>query len=372
MHIAVDAMGIKHSGGATVLLDFLNAAVIDDRISRISIFCSPRAKRNFDLAKLPKVREYEQSAAENSYLLRILWFEKQLGKQCRQIDAAALLCLVGAGKASPSLHHVTFVQQSLPFLEGYRKTLRTKDQVRLLVLERLMSRSCKSAAAIIVQTPTMKTDLSQRFGIPPGRIKVAMPNAGSISRQTTQPTTTRFLSGPGPNLLFVGNDAAYKNVDVVFRSMVQLRSVFPEATLCVTWPKDHPAAQYEGVQCLGYLSKPALAQSYREATCLVMPSLIETVGLPMLEAMSIGLPVLAADRPYAHDVCENAALFFDPLSTADFVRTASALLGNDALQLILMARGKALMQRREQETPYLKMLDAVVAAAGKRQQGPWL
>lgn len=366
MHIAVDAMGIKHSGGATVLLDFLNAAVTDNRISRISVFCSPRAKRDFDLANLPKVREYEQPDAESSYLLRILWFESQLGNQCRRIDAAVLLCLVGAGKAALPLHHVTFVQQSLPFLEGYRKALRAKDQARLFVLERLMSRSCRSAATVIVQTPTMRTHLAQRFGIAPDRIEVSMPTVGSLSRHPAQPISTRFLSNPGPKLLFVGNDAAYKNVDVVFRSMAQLRTAFPEATLYVTWPKDHPAAQYEGVQCLGYLSKPALVQIYREATCLVMPSLIETVGLPMLEAMSNGLPVLAADRPYAHDACENAALFFDPLSSADFVRTVSAFLADDALQHTLAARGNTLMLRREQEKPYAKMVDTVVAAAGKR------
>lgn len=365
MHIAVDAMGVKHSGGATVLLDFLNAAVTDDRVSCISLFCSPRTKRDFDLANLPKVREYEQPDAENSYLFRILWFENQLGKQSRRIDAAVLLCLAGAGKATLPLHHVTFVQQSLPFLEGYRKTLRAKDQARLLVLERLMSRSCKSAATIIVQTPTMKAHLSQRFGIAPDRIEVVMPNVGSLFQQPTRPIAAHFLSGPGPNLLFVGNDAAYKNVDVVFRSMAQLRTAFPEATLYVTWPNDHPGAQYEGVQCLGYLSKPALVQIYHEATCLVMPSLIETVGLPMLEAMSIGLPVIAADRPYAHDVCENAALYFDPLSSTDFVRIASAFLADDALQHTLAARGKALMLRREQEKPYAKMVDAVVAAAVK-------
>lgn len=359
-------MGIKHSGGATVLLDFLNAAVTDNRVSRISVFCSPRAARDFDLANLTKVREYEQPVAESSYLLRILWFESQLGKQCRRIDAAVLLCFVGAGRAVLPIHHVTFVQQSLPFLEGYRKTLRAKDQARLLLIERLMRTSCKSAEAVIVQTPTMRMHLSQRFDIAQDRIEVAMPNVGSIFRQPAQPSAARFLSGSGPNLLFVGNDAAYKNVDVVFRSMSQLRTVFPEATLYVTWPKNHPAAQYEGVRCLGYLSKSALVQSYREASCLVMPSLVETVGLPMLEAMSVGLPVLAADRPYAHDVCENAALYFDPLSSTAFVRIASTFLTDVALQHSLAARGKALILRREREKPYMKMMDTVIAAAGKR------
>jgi len=51
---------------------------------------------------------------------------------------------------------------------------------------------------------------------------------------------------------------------------------------------------------IGQLKTGSLRRVYELATVLVQPSLTETVGLPMLEAMSVGTPVLAADRPYAH------------------------------------------------------------------------
>lgn len=363
MHIAVDAMGIKHSGGATVLLDFLSAAVNDNRVSRISVFCSPRSKRDFDLMIFPKVHSLEQAKAESSYLYRILWFEHFLGLQCRQIDAEVLLCLVGAGRGSRPRQHVTFVQQSLPFLDGYRKTVDVKERARLTVMERLMSSSCKSAARVIVQTPTMRAWLSQRFAIHPDRITVAMPTVGRFALHSDPPIAKPLLTGHGPKLLYVGNDAPYKNVGVVADGMQRLRDSFPDATLFVTWPLDHPIALRNEVICLGYLPKRELARAYCEATILVMPSLVETVGLPMMEAMSMGLPVLAADRPYARDVCEQAALFFDPLSSADFVRAASALLADEALRQTIADRGRALTLRREQEKPYAKMVDIVLAAA---------
>lgn len=54
-HIAINAVGIKHSGGATVLQDFLKAAAIHEDIAQITVFCSPRPQRQFDFLDSPKI-----------------------------------------------------------------------------------------------------------------------------------------------------------------------------------------------------------------------------------------------------------------------------------------------------------------------------
>ena len=92
-----------------------------------------------------------------------------------------------------------------------------------------------------------------------------------------------------------------------------------------------------------------------------MPSLVETVGLPMLEAMSAGVPVVAADRDYAHDLCGDAALYFDPLDHTALAQTLQSLLASaslrERLRTLGMRRAAALMDGR----PYDRMIEVAVS-----------
>ena len=84
----------------------------------------------------------------------------------------------------------------------------------------------------------------------------------------------------------------------------------------------------------------------------------------MLEAMRAGLPVLAADRPYAHDIAEDAADFFDPYSPQDFADKARQSLQDAAHRQALIEKGRLLAAKREAANPYQQMLDLVLARKG--------
>src|SRR5690349_21785493 len=93
LHIAVDAVGIKHSGGATVLQDFLIAALNNERLARITVFTSPRCLRNFSLPESEKIAEVAVPTAERNYLWRAWWLEHELPKRVTQNKADVLLCM---------------------------------------------------------------------------------------------------------------------------------------------------------------------------------------------------------------------------------------------------------------------------------------
>ena len=75
--------------------------------------------------------------------------------------------------------------------------------------------------------------------------------------------------------------------------------------------------------------------------------------------MSLGTPVLAADRPYAHDVTEEVALFFDPARAEDFADRAAQLLTDEGLRERLSVQGKELIEKRRQTRPYARMVERV-------------
>jgi glycosyltransferase involved in cell wall biosynthesis len=172
----------------------------------------------------------------------------------------------------------------------------------------------------------------------------------------------------GSRLLYVGNQSAYKNVGLLVGQMKRLRARLPNLKLFLTWPPDHPACREEGVIGLGYLNRDELRETYELATALVMPSLVETVGLPMLEAMNLGTPVLAADRPYAHDICEDAALFFDPLDPSDLANKVLGLLDDECLRRNLISMGRCVARKRSSERPYERMLDILASVVSVQVQ----
>ena len=259
LHVAVDALGVKSRGGAATLLAFLDAAIRDDRISRITVFCSPRLRRDFALPASWKVTQVEQARAERSYLYRSLWFEHLLGEECRRIGADVLMCMVGAGRSSGDVPSVTFIQQPLPFSAEGLRLLPLKDQLRMRVIKALMRRSCRHACAVIVQTQTMKSWVSCQLSVSGDRIHVAVPCVPLPWYNDVSPQMAdRRLLQDAPVLLYVGSAAPYKNVETIISGMPFLRQTFPDARLHLTWPKEQHVETGNGVAYLGYVEHDRL------------------------------------------------------------------------------------------------------------------
>ncbi|HST35287.1 MAG TPA: glycosyltransferase [Allosphingosinicella sp.] len=75
----------------------------------------------------------------------------------------------------------------------------------------------------------------------------------------------------------------------------------------------------------GTLAPESMLARYAEADALVFPSLAESYGLPLVEAMYLGLPIVCADRPYARSLCGDDALYFDPRSTESLAAALAEL-----------------------------------------------
>ena len=375
MHLAIDAIGAKHSGSATVLTDILNSVIEDPRVSKITIFCSPSHRRLFELPTSEKLIEAPRPWIDANYFFRMIWYEWLLGLTCRFLRVDVLLIASNFGKALFGIPHVTNIQQSLPFSEeavsSFGSIFKT---VRFGAVRWQMKRSCQSAACVTCQSLVMKEWLTEAFHLDPARVQAiyTAPRPLEPSNRSNSLRKQNLQEGDCYRLLYVGSDYPYKKIDTAINALELIRRRFPATELTLTLPKNHHWSSLSGINCVGYLNDERLAQAYHDTDILVLPSLVETVGLPTLEAMSLGTPVLVADRPYAHDICENAALFFDPLSPEDLAEKAIKLLTDQVLRKILIERGLALIERRRAEKPYQKIVDILidVATSSRSKQTP--
>lgn len=100
------------------------------------------------------------------------------------------------------------------------------------------------------------------------------------------------------------------------------------------------------VKILGRVSDEELLRLYHQAECFIFPSIYEGFGLPPLEAMACGCPVITSDIPVQHEVCADAALYFDPYDVKSIHEAIVAYLKNtDTKKPLLKARGKDNVER---------------------------
>jgi glycosyltransferase involved in cell wall biosynthesis len=182
-----------------------------------------------------------------------------------------------------------------------------------LIFRTVVPRSLRRAARVFAVSARTKRDLVELYGIPAERV-VVTPNG-------VDPAFGPDGDGNGSYLLFVGAIQERKNPLAAAEAAAAVG-----LPLVVVGPEKEPALARElerrGAQLRGYVDKPQLAALYRGAGCLVVPSRYEGFGLPVLEAMASGTPVVATPEPALREVAGDAALFAEPAELADAIRRA--------------------------------------------------
>jgi glycosyltransferase involved in cell wall biosynthesis len=171
-----------------------------------------------------------------------------------------------------------------------------------------------------------KNDAVYYAEIDPDKV-VVIPLAASVlfakSVQDYELPVARKFTGGRKYWLYVGSRLPYKNFNTLLRAFVQIANKTEEDLLVVGggvnfdgWQQDLIVqSRLEGrVHLANGVNDNELQQAYSGASAFVFPSLIEGFGIPILEAMACGTPVILSDIDVFHEVSGNAALFFDPHS----------------------------------------------------------
>jgi glycosyltransferase involved in cell wall biosynthesis len=179
-------------------------------------------------------------------------------------------------------------------------------------------------------------ELAVRYGI---RRRIAVGREGwshALARGDAAEVLARHGLESGKYLLLVGSLKPNKNLDVVARALAMGPVPW---TVAVAGAADarifRDARQPEGqLRMLGYVPEEDLGALYAHADWLLFPSFYEGFGLPALEAMANGCPVIAANAGALPEVCADAALYFDPRDAA----ALAALLAGPAREASLRER----------------------------------
>ncbi len=149
-------------------------------------------------------------------------------------------------------------------------------------------------------------------------------------------------------LLYVGQQSDYKNIKRLGDAHQKLLETYPELGLVLVGRKNVSALTneayfvkkgYRNIIFTDFVKDTQLNWLYAHATAYVFPSLMEGFGLPGLEAMGHGTPVISSNATCLPEIYGKAAHYFNPASTDDIVRAITEVLGNEKLRMKLSKDG---------------------------------
>jgi glycosyltransferase involved in cell wall biosynthesis len=201
--------------------------------------------------------------------------------------------------------------------------------------------SARTATRVITISEAAKDDIVRNFGLAAAKVDVT-----PLGVRLPESPKLRAKGGP-PVVLCVAQKRPYKNLATLIQAIADLLE--EEATLVLPGaPTEHERdlraladrlGVAERVRFPAWVSGEELEALYAEATCFVLPSLIEGFGLPVLEAMARGVPVACSDRPALPEVAGDAALLFDPTDQSAVTAAVRRLLTDAELRKELSSRG---------------------------------
>jgi alpha-1,3-rhamnosyl/mannosyltransferase len=220
---------------------------------------------------------------------------------------------------------------------------------RVMFFDVFYKRRLPEANRILTISEYIASELVEEFGIDRKRIDVVhlAPDACFSPRPSDQVEEYLRDKGlPREYLLFVGSMEPRKNLDGLIAALERCDADVP---LCIvgwegwgekTWQEMVVSRGLgERIFTLGYVSDDDLALLYSGALALVYPSYYEGFGLPILEAMACGCPVVCSNVSSMPEVAGNAALFFDPTDVNTICQALTMIVGDTELRKQLSNAG---------------------------------
>ncbi|WP_082072868.1 glycosyltransferase family 1 protein [Hyphomicrobium sp. 99] len=206
-------------------------------------------------------------------------------------------------------------------------------------------------------------ELSTRFDIPRERITVLYNGHEHAFRwRAANSDIMRRFRFDRPFVLTIGSQAKHKNIGMLMGLADALDDMGVD--LAVAGGSggifaDDANRKQANVRLLGYVSDDDLAALLSNALCLAFPSLTEGFGLPLVEAMALGCPVISSNSACMPEICGDAALFADPTDPSSWRRQIKTLLDSKSLQGELSSRGRLHVRRfswRQSAAGYLGLM----------------
>ena len=212
-------------------------------------------------------------------------------------------------------------------------------------------KACLNSDHIIAVSETTKKDIMDFWGIPEGKISVVYQGCDPLFKQPAsqelKEEVRRKYGLPATYILYVGSIEERKNLMLLVEAAAMARTRCPVVAVgrrtpyadqVVSWAERHGMAGR--LMMLHGVPSPDLPAIYRMASLFVYPSRFEGFGIPLLEALNAGVPVIGATGSCLEEAGGESSLYVSPDDPAALAEAIDRVLGDEALRGMMVARGR--------------------------------
>lgn len=273
-----------------------------------------------------------------AHLARMLWTQLALRRRVARDGTDVLLNTIPEGPLVAAVPQVTVVHDLIP-LDFPRDYPRQRLYFRHFVPAVL-----RRARMVVAVSEATRRRVIDAYGLPAARVRTVL---NGFDAERFGPDGPALGDGGLPYVLFVGNLLPHKNLPRLVDAFARAAAGTPARLVVVGGGRPRAVAQLRAlgervratVEIRAFVPPAELAPLLRGARALVLPSLAEGFGLPAVEAMACGTPVIVSNVAALAEVVGDAALLVDPLDVAALADAIARVLADDRLRKELGARG---------------------------------
>ncbi len=381
MKIAINAVSAKMGGAVTYLTNLLCCLPPPESTLEFVVFLPPATAERLKKVA-PNIQLVPTAIGYARWWQRLWWEQITLRRLLKKHRAGALFSTANFAMFRCPVRQMLLVRIRLYFSKTYLETFLPKYVFKSRVAFRLRRWLCCQSVrwADLVMTPTqaMMDELRVYADVPPAK---ALVNFYGVA-QTAGDRPPRPPSEETPSrvrLLYVSLYAEHKNLTDLLQALPLLnrdgnRKFELVTTVNPGWEGASWTSTHKGdiklsrrrdiapwVKFMDPLQPEEIRELYRCADIFVFPSLTESFGHPMVEAMAHGLPVVASDTPINREICGEGAVYYSLSSPEDLAARVLCLASNAGLRAKLATAGRERAASRFQwETHAQHLMDAFI------------
>ncbi len=218
--------------------------------------------------------------------------------------------------------------------------------------------SAKKASKIFTISNASRNDIIKEYKVEPEKVvvthlgikgisnsKFQISNTGKNNKEQSMEDLNKKFGIKGKYILFVGTLQPRKNISKLIEAFSKIINLELVIVGKKGWMYEEILAAPEkfGVKdrviFLDFVDDSDLPSLYKNAQCFVLPSLYEGFGLPVLEAMKFGCPVLASNVSSLPEAGGDAAMYFDPENVEDIAKALSLMINDEGLRIKMIKKG---------------------------------
>lgn len=369
MILIVNASNIVVGGGIQVSLSFIEELKkFND--NEYHLFLSNQVSKQIDAKDFPKNFYFYYFNVSPSSLTKGFKVRKELSRLEGIIKPNLVFTVFGPAYWKPKAIHISgfadgwcYNPNSIAF-----KQLSFKKKLRNLSIVARKNWAIKKADYIIVETNVAKNNISKFLGINDDRIYVVGNTYHSIYSKVNNNNNSSVNRDENFKLLVLSAFYPHKNLKIINKVVPILKNKSNKNFILYLTINDDDFKQNfiesDFIKNLGPQKVSDCPALYNKSDALFLPTLLETFSANYPEAMIMNKPILTSGYDFAEDVCQDAALYFDPLNPEDIANKIIQLSESDNIYNELVSNGQKRLL--ELETPmsraekYLNLFNEIV------------